>query len=48
MRFIFTNFSMLDFSELDKQIEKMRELRDSYRRANILHYGEHLAAMLDG
>lgn len=38
---------LLDFSELDKQIEKFKELRDSYKAANIAHFGEYLARLLD-
>jgi len=47
MRIPFINTKLLDFSELDRQIEKMRELRDSYRNANILHYGKQLASLLN-
>lgn len=39
--------SLIDFKPLDLQIDKMKELRDSYRSANIEHYGEFLAQMLD-
>ncbi len=38
---------LMDFSELDKQIAKIKELRDSYRAANRAYYGEYLAALLD-
>jgi hypothetical protein len=38
---------LMDFSELDRQITKLRELRDSYRKANISYYGKELAALLD-
>ncbi|HTG82603.1 MAG TPA: hypothetical protein VL949_11710 [Geobacteraceae bacterium] len=38
---------LLDFSELDEQIAKIRELRDSYRASNRAFYGEQLAALLD-
>ncbi|WP_243373278.1 hypothetical protein [Geotalea sp. SG265] len=38
---------LVDFSELDRQIAKLRELRDSYREANISYYGKELAALLD-
>ncbi|ACM20350.1 hypothetical protein Geob_1993 [Geotalea daltonii FRC-32] len=44
--FIF-RFLGVDFSELDRQIDKLRELRDSYREANIRHYGSELAALLN-
>ena len=43
-RLIFLN---VDFSEIDRQIAKLKELRDSYRAANVAHYGEHLAALLN-
>jgi hypothetical protein len=37
----------MDFSELDRQIEKLRALRDDYRAANVAHYGEFLAGFLN-
>ena len=43
----FLKLKVLDFSELDRQIDKMRDLRDSYRAANLAYYGEQLAALLD-
>lgn len=47
MKIPFVTFKLVDFSELDKQIAKIKELRDSYRAANRAFYGEHLAALLD-
>ncbi len=47
MKRIRLGFFRLDFSEMDRQIAKLRALRDSYRAANIGHYGEHLAALLN-
>lgn len=47
MRIPFLNVKILDFSLLDEQISKFRELRDSYHEANRAHYGELLAALLD-
>jgi hypothetical protein len=47
MRIPFFNITILDFSALDVQISKFRDLRDSYREANRAHYGEFLAALLD-
>lgn len=47
MKIPFPKFRLLNFSELDKQLEKIRELRDSYREANIAYFGEHLSKMLD-
>ena len=40
-------FTIFDFSDLDQQITKLKELRDSYRAANIEHYGAQLAALLN-
>lgn len=37
----------LDFTELDRQIDKIRALRDEYRAANVAHYGEYLAGILN-
>jgi hypothetical protein len=34
--------------ELDKQLQKFKDLRDSYYRANREYYGEYLATLLDG
>ena len=47
MRFPRFRLDIFGFSELDRQIDKMRELRDSYREANIAHFGAYLASMLD-
>ena len=47
MKLFALSFAIIDFSELDRQIEKLRELRDSYRRANVAHYGIHLANLLN-
>lgn len=47
MKLAFLNLKLLDFTELDKQIAKLKELRDSYRAANRAYYGEQLAALLD-
>jgi hypothetical protein len=47
MKIPFPKFQIIDFSELDKQIAKIKELRDSYRAANRAFYGEELAALLD-
>jgi hypothetical protein len=40
-------FRLIDFSEIDEQIAKIKELRDSYRAANRAYFGEDLAALLD-
>ncbi len=47
MKISLLSLKLVDFSELDKQIAKIKELRDSYRAANKAFYGEHLAALLD-
>ena len=47
MKIPFLGLKLLDFSELDRQIAKIKELRDSYRAANRAYYGEQLAALLD-
>jgi hypothetical protein len=47
MKLSFIRLNILNFSELDNQITKFRNLRDSYREANIAYYGEYLAALLN-
>lgn len=47
MRIPFLDVRLLDFSELDRQIDKLKDLRDSYRAANVAYYGEYLASLLD-
>jgi hypothetical protein len=32
---------------MEKEIQKFRDLRDSYREANKAHYGEYLSSLLD-
>lgn len=34
-------------TELDRQIEKIRTLRDSYHQANVAYYGQEIADMLN-
>ena len=41
------NLSFVDFSKLDEEITKLRELRDSYKAANVALYGESLAELLN-
>jgi len=41
------SFRFIDFSDLDRQIAKLKELRDSYRAVNRALYGDHLAGLLD-
>lgn len=33
--------------ELDRQIDKLRALRDSYREANVAYYGKEIADLLN-
>ena len=53
MKILFFDIRMTGFSlftglrELERQLEKFRELRDSYRAANRAVYGERLAGLLD-
>lgn len=47
MKILLLNMKLFDFTALDQQIEKFRELRDSYRTANVAHYGKNLAKLLD-
>jgi hypothetical protein len=53
MQVLCFNIKLLSFKELTgldvlgKEIEKFRELRDSYREMNRAHYGEYLASLLD-
>lgn len=47
MKLSFPRIVLFDFSELDRQIDKIKELRDSYRAANRSYYGDYLAALLD-
>lgn len=35
------------FGELDKSLEQLQEIRDSYRQLNIEIYGEQLAGILN-
>ena len=47
MKFSLPRFELFDFSELDRQIAKIKDLRDSYRAANRAYYGDYLASLLD-
>jgi primosomal protein N'' len=35
------------FSEIDSPMEKLREVRDSYRALNVEIYGEKMASLLN-
>ncbi len=37
-----------DYSGIDEQIEKFRQLADAYRQDNIAYYGEYLSSILFG
>lgn len=39
---------IFDYSELDAQIEKFRELALAYKRDNTAYYGEYLSSILFG
>ena len=48
MRILCFSITLVDFSEMDKQIDKLKVLRDSYLASNRAFYGEQLAKLLDG
>lgn len=48
MRLFGYGLSLLNFTQLDNQIAKFREIRDSYLAANVRIYGEQLARLLEG
>ena len=37
-----------DYSGIDEQIEKFRQLADAYRQDNMAYYGEYLSSILFG
>lgn len=39
---------LFDYSKLDEQIEKFRQLADAYKKDNTAYYGEYLANILFG
>jgi hypothetical protein len=39
---------IFDYSELDGQIEKFRQLAEEYKKSNTSYYGEYLASILFG
>jgi len=47
MRFLNMMFFGRFFSELDRPIEKLREVRDSYRALNVEIYGDEMASVLN-
>ena len=47
MTFLRRMMAGVDFTELDRQIERIREIRDSYRAENVRIYGEKMAELLN-
>jgi len=47
MKILSFNVTIGGLSELDRQIDKLRNLRDSYREANVAYYGKEIADMLN-
>jgi hypothetical protein len=41
-------WSIFDYSEMDRQIEKFRQLAEEYKKNNTSYYGEYLAGILFG
>jgi len=39
---------IFDYSELDQQIEKFRQLAAEYKKSNTTYYGEYLSSFLFG
>lgn len=39
---------LLDYSRLDEQIEKFRQLAEAYKKDNRAYYGEYLSNILFG
>jgi len=39
---------IFDYSEVDRQIDKFRQLAEEYKKDNTNYYGEYLAAILFG
>jgi len=39
---------IFDYSELDQQIEKFRQLASEYKKSNTSYYGEYLSSFLFG
>lgn len=48
MKLFFPILTIGGLAQLDAQIEKLRQLRDSYHDANITYYGKEIAEMLNG
>ncbi|ACH38871.1 hypothetical protein Gbem_1857 [Citrifermentans bemidjiense Bem] len=40
-------FAGRTFSSLDRSLEQLQQIRDSYRRLNVIIYGEELARQLN-
>jgi hypothetical protein len=41
-------WKIFNYSELDQQIEKFRQLAEEYKKSNTSYYGEYLASILFG
>lgn len=39
-------FRLFDYSQLDEQIEKFRQLAEVYKKENRAYYGEYLSSIL--
>lgn len=46
MSFLKEFLTPFDYSVIDTQIEKFRQLADEYKQANIAYYGEYLSGIL--
>jgi sulfatase maturation enzyme AslB (radical SAM superfamily) len=47
MRFLYRLISSHFFSDIDRSIEGLQEIRDSYRALNVEIYGEEMASLLN-
>ena len=47
MRLLRRIFAFPDLGGLDRPIEKLKEIRDSYREMNVTIYGEEMAKLLN-
>jgi hypothetical protein len=46
MKFLTDLLTPFNYSAIDTQIEKFRQLADEYKQANIAYYGEYLSSIL--
>jgi hypothetical protein len=47
MSYLYRVLSCRHFGAIDRPMEKLREVRDSYRAMNVEIYGEQMARMLN-